>query len=89
MLSIVWNWKSRRKLSTIFKNFLKLLLIWVCIFVTNILEKLYLIEKLNLYAYKILLFYKIIYKYVEENQLQGKKRNMVVDQEISVQDSTR
>lgn len=89
MLSIVWNWKSRRKLSTIFKNFLKLLLIWVCIFVTNILEKLYLIEKLNLYIYKILLFYKIIYKYVEENQLQGKKRNMVVDQEISVQDSTR
>lgn len=84
MLSIVWNWKSRRKLSTIFKNFLKLLLIWVCTFVTNILEKLYLIEKLNLYAYKILLFYKIIYKYVEENQLQGKKRNMVVDQEISV-----
>lgn len=38
---------------------------------------------------KFFLFYKIIYKHVEENQLQGKKRNMVVDQEISVQDSTR
>lgn len=83
MLSIVWNWKSRGKLST------KTSVIWVCIFVTNIYYIIFniyiifnnnkyilqnLIEKLNLYTCKILLFYKIIYKYVEEKQLLGEKK---------------
>lgn len=83
MLSIVWNWKSRGKLST------KTSVIWICIFVTNIYYIIFniyiifnnnkyilqnLIEKLNLYTCKILLFYKIIYKYVEEKQLLGEKK---------------
>lgn len=99
MLSIVWNWKSRGKLST------KTSVIWVCIFVTNIYYIIFniyiifnnnkyilqnLIEKLNLYTCKILLFYKIIYKYVEEKQLLGeKKKKNMVDRETSVQDLSR
>ena len=42
-----------------------------------------------MYTCKILLFYKIIYKYVEEKQLLGEKKKNMVDRETSVQDLSR